>query len=458
MTTTLRHVALTLIFSVALIVGGFVLSAILLQLREPPKANAVLPRIYTVSVQELHRTDFTEHLPVQGSVRAYRQAAVGAQVAGEVVWRRPGTRAGVKVQGGEVLLKLDARRFQQEVDRRQAMVMRAEASVAMARADVATLEAQLVLRRAERDIALADFQRATQLSADAVFSDREREVRESTLKAQESSLLELTRRFDNAMSAVQIEEASLRAAQADLAAAQVDLAYTEVQAPWAGVIAEMNAEVGDRAQMGQVLFTIIDLSRVEVPIQVPLASVHDVAVGARVFLHPASNRQLEFEGRLVRIAPQAQQASRTIEAYLEVDNDDVGAELLPGTFVTGRLEARQFHNVFTVPRRLIVDGVMFTVVPDTMLEVYVRGEIARRSAASPITREEVVQGLGHQASELAAQQVHVARALRPSIDTIADGMAIVREGLEPGQLVVTDNLDVIYDGAVTSPQSAAPGL
>jgi membrane fusion protein, multidrug efflux system len=155
-----------------------------------------------------------------------------------------------------------------------------------------------------------------------------------------------------------IPERDLRAAQQALTAAKARLAATEarlrasnqtagdtrVLAPTTGVISERTVENGEHVQRGATIFTVVRNDILELEASVPARQANELKVGQPVRF-TAGGRQLQ--GKVARIAPTINAASRTILVYLQVPNKD--GELKGNAFATGRVVGRAVNDAIVIP-------------------------------------------------------------------------------------------------------------
>lgn len=114
--------------------------------------------------------------------------------------------------------------------------------------------------------------------------------------------------------------AELEAARAELKRTELDLANTEIKAPFDGVIADQMIEVGDYAEVGKTVFTIVDLDPIEMTGFVTEKQVASIAPGAIVDIRLLDGRQAQ--GTLSYVAPSADPATRTFRIEAAVPNPD----------------------------------------------------------------------------------------------------------------------------------------
>ncbi len=132
------------------------------------------------------------------------------------------------------------------------------------------------------------------------------------------------------VSEAQLQEgvARLEGARAELKRAQLDLEYMVVRAPFDGAIQSRVAEVGDFLQVGDPIATFVDNRSIIVSANVSEFDARHVKYGASAEAKLATGEKVS--GTIRFVSPVADEATRTFQVELEVDNRD-GALLAGGT-------------------------------------------------------------------------------------------------------------------------------
>ena len=160
-----------------------------------------------------------------------------------------------------------------------------------------------------------------------------------------------------------------------------------IEAPIAGVIVEHRAQVGE-ATGEESLFTIVDLSRVWVELDVFQNDLARIADGQSVEIFDLDGRKLA-DGHLSRIAPLAIHGSQSVRARVVLDN--ASGALRPGQFVSGRVLVGESTVALAVEKTGLQRFRDFDVVFEQVGETYeVRMLELGRADASRI---EVLEGL-----------------------------------------------------------------
>jgi RND family efflux transporter MFP subunit len=143
-----------------------------------------------------------------------------------------------------------------------------------------------------------------------------------------------TRDLDLARTTVANAEASLADAQARLAAVDRQMGEAVIVAPLSGIVATRSVNRGDVVTAGMPLFTIVDLSSLRLEAAVPSEELGVLKVGVPVEFTVRGYSE-PLSGRIERIAPQADPATRQVTIFVAIPN--VGGRLVAGLFAEGRV-------------------------------------------------------------------------------------------------------------------------
>jgi RND family efflux transporter MFP subunit len=164
---------------------------------------------------------------------------------------------------------------------------------------------------------------------------------------------------------LKVAEQAVAAARARLAATdarirQTSIAerYTRAVAPEAGTIGQRAVEPGEHVAKNTLLFTVVRNQTLELAAQLPERQAAAVKVGQAVHFKTAIGET--FEGRVARINPTVDPASRTITVYMTVPNPS-GA-IHAGSFATGRVVNRVVTGSLVIPisaLRVAADSSLF---------------------------------------------------------------------------------------------------
>ena len=134
------------------------------------------------------------------------------------------------------------------------------------------------------------------------------------------------------VSEAQLQEAValLETAKAELIRARLDLGYMTIRAPFAGALQARAVEIGDFVKRGDPIATYVDNRTIVVSAELSEFDARFVDVGDEAEAQLATGETVR--GRIRYVAPVADDATRTFDIELEVDNED-GALRAGGTAV-----------------------------------------------------------------------------------------------------------------------------
>lgn len=359
-----------------------------------------------------------------GTARSMNAADLVAQVAGRVVERPERIEAGARVEEGDLILKIDA------VDYENALASAEQAATAIeAQLDGLVIESdrigtQLGYARDEIDATRRDLERIEQAIDAGAANAAQRDGAILALRRIQREAEMLQQQLDMLPSRRAALEAQLTGQRAAATTARANLARSEIRAPFAGDLQLVSGRPGDWLGAGTVAARIVDASRLEVPISLPASSSSWVRSGHRVDLWTdAPQGQPDKEGRITRVAPEADAMSRTITVFAEVRQDPRDEDRLDsGRFVMGRVRTPDPQRRFVVPRRAIQSGRLLIAQPN-----------------------------GDGTYTIVAREIVIAYSFEdtiPEFDPGEDQWTVIRRGLEAGDLIVVSLLDQLREGMV----------
>ncbi|MBC7649353.1 MAG: efflux RND transporter periplasmic adaptor subunit [Vitreoscilla sp.] len=255
--------------------------------------EAVAVELAATDVTQVKLLDITQGLAVSGSLKAVNSAVIKARVAGELQGLT--VREGDFVKAGQVIARIDASEYLSRVRQFREQ------------ADSAKAQVEVVQRQYDNNKALVD-----------------------------QGFISKTA-LDTSLANLNAAQATYKAAQAATEVATKSVDDTVLKAPISGQVSQRLAQPGERVGIDARIVEIVDLSRLELEATLSAAESTQIQVG--------QNAELQIEGspktvaaKLVRINPSAQAGSRSVLAYLSIDNTKPDAlPLRQGLFAQGTL-------------------------------------------------------------------------------------------------------------------------
>jgi RND family efflux transporter MFP subunit len=313
--------------------------------------------------------DATEYV---ATLRSLRSTTVQPQVDGQIT--RIHVVSGQRVAQGAPLMQIDARRQQ---------------------AAVSSQEAELAARQAAVAYARQQARRAAELLGAGAISKQEQE---------------------QADTALQTAEASLKALQAQVQQQQVQLRYYTISAPTAGIVGDIPVRVGMQVTTSTLLTTVDQNETLEVNVSVPLERSRELRNGLVMQIFSSDGQERLGATSIDFISPHVDDQTQSILVKGTLRNPD------------GRLRASQFVRA----------RIVFKTVPGIVIPVVAVLRISGQYFAF------VAEDAG---GKLVAKQ----RAIK--VGSIVGDNYVVNEGLKPNDRLVVSGVQKLADGAPIAPQT-----
>ncbi|MES2785148.1 MAG: efflux RND transporter periplasmic adaptor subunit [Pseudomonadota bacterium] len=384
---TKRQFKWLLIGLVVLLIGGAVVRSLVAR-KEQQAAVMQASAEKVQSVIELAASDvvkaqileLAQGLPISGSIKAVNSAVVKARAAGELQGLT--VREGDSVRAGQVIARVESTEY-------------------TARVRQATEQADSA--RAQIDIAQRAYNNNKALVDQGFISRTALDTSQSNLNAAQSNH---------------------KAALASVEVARKTLNDTVLRAPISGVVSQRLAQPGERVAIEARVIEIVDLGRLEVEASLSAADSIDVRVGQQALLQIEGSTR-PISAKVARISPSTQAGSRSVLAYLAIE-DATG--LRNGLFAQGTLGTGRTSSLAVPLTSLRTDK------PSPYVQVVENGKVAHKPV-EPGARGEA-----------------------------GKDMMVAVNGIEPGTLVIQGSLGplregtlVKFTGAAVAPPSSTPG-
>ncbi|MEY8099292.1 efflux RND transporter periplasmic adaptor subunit [Falsihalocynthiibacter sp. S25ZX9] len=273
-----------------------------------------------VTVVTLEASDVTLTASLPGRVAASAQAEVRPQVNGII--RERLYVEGRPVAKGDLLYRIEASSYEAQKASSEALLAQAHAA----------------LRSAQREF------------------DRQQELKARNVVSQQN--------LDNAISAREIAEASVKVAEAHLLTTNIDLERTDIRAPIAGVVGLSEVSQGALVTAGQAtpLTTIRTIDPVHVDVTQAAADIlrwrradggakFAEELGQVVELKLADGTIYEHQGELSAAEPHVKETTGTIVLRLSFPNSE--GFLLPGMYVQVEMPQGVVKDAILVPQQAV---------------------------------------------------------------------------------------------------------
>jgi multidrug efflux pump subunit AcrA (membrane-fusion protein) len=337
--------------------------------------EAAAPAAVPVEAVTIKTTSLKPALELVGTIvaPAERIAAVSPQLGGWV--ESIAVVEGQLVHKGDVLVRLDARIAETDLQRATAVV--AEKEAVLARLKRGYLPHEVEVARQDRDKAQSTMEglRSEVEALDALralkeISGVQYDMKLKASKAAEAALASAEAHLNLLEAGTppeMIDEARglLDAAKADLNHAKMALEFCTMASPIDGVVMQLLARQGQYFAAASPLVTVTDLAEVLAQVRIPGSDFSNVSEGTRVDLETGSLPGRQFDGKVARISGQADPLTGNIDVFVAIDNADY--LLRPGFGCHARVWLPEIAGTLAVPVSAVADHsgtAVVTVVRD----------------------------------------------------------------------------------------------
>ena len=305
--------------------------AVLIATRPRLTPVATPERVWPVEVVEVRLGTVQPEIELFGEIVADRRSELRPQVSGIVVEMGTNLHEGGQVEEGELLLRIDPFDYETTLSEQRSLLKEASAR----------------LRKLRRDLARTqDLYRQNNVSEQAL---------------------------DDAALAVVEQEALVEQRRIGLRRAERDLADTRLEAPFAGVLANVKADLGSEfSDFGNaVVAELIDTSRLDVRFSLTNAQFGRLAgSGSPLPGRPVQvswqvgTQTIEYPARIERVGAEVMAATGGVDVYAAIDSGGEQTALRPGAFVSVRLADQSYDDVTRVPESALYGEDTVYVIKD----------------------------------------------------------------------------------------------
>ena len=356
-----------------------------------------------VEFADVKRTDVSEQIVVVGNLIGEATVEVVPRVNGRL--QSVSVKLADPVRRGQVIARVEDREIQEQV-------RGAEASYQVSQASIRQREADLKLAKNNLDRSRSLYER--QLLPQQTYDDTEA-------------------RYQAALAQVDLAKAQFEQAKARLDELRITLSNTLIVSPVDGFVGKRHLDPGAFASTNAPVASVVDISRVRMVANLVERDVRRVPVGTAAQVEVDAFPGEQFRGRVSRVAPVFDPATRTAEMEIEVPNP--GFRLKPGMYSRVQLTVDTRDNALTIPRAALValdgkNGVFVAVQPESAT--------ARTSGTS---------SPGQPGGQSAGASPTMTVKFLPVDVGIRDGENIeVTGGLTEGAKVITTGAGALRDG------------
>ena len=369
---------------VAIIAIPLFVVKLLIAFKPPPKNETREAQVARVQTVIVSAKTLKPTLQLTGRLEPARRANLYFQIPGVItaVKIEPGQR----VEKGEALLSIDAADYQDRLRETEAMLQQETAGIERDRE-------LLALARHNEQLSQAEVDRLSKLGS-KLSSQSSLDAAQQKMTQLRGEHLRLKYALDTAQQRIALKRAARDKAQRNVE-------RTTLHAPFDGLVNQVSVDPGDYATtLSGMAVEIID-AQLEARFNLPASVVKQLQPGATIMVTVDSR---EYSGTLISIQPDPDATTATHPAYITKR----GEGLIPGQIALIELPTAAASNVTVVPVTALLND-------DGSHSLFIVNQ-------HTLERRNVTPGIRH------------------------SGWRQIREGVEPGEVIVARDVAALADG------------
>jgi len=309
--------------------------------------------VFNVKTRPVTKGDLVKHISSNGIVKAFTDLEVVANISGYI--NEVNIHEGLRVNKSDLLLKFDDREYRIALNEAEVNLTNAKIEYGFFTKGVPENNKNVEADSIEQEIK----------KIDKLFNEKRLTEEEYLVRKQN---LDLALLFTGAKrDEVMLNKSGMTNAINAINKAQLNLSYTEIKAPFSGVIADFNLVPGARVNSGEILFRLLDISKLKVEVGVLENEIRYVKTGSRCEIKLSAISNELYKGKVIYINPTVDAETKTCRITIEIANPD--KNIKPGMFANVDIESEILKDKILIPKEALLvrdkRNLVFVVESDT---------------------------------------------------------------------------------------------
>jgi len=267
----------------------------------------------SVKVARVIRGDLVIKLKSPGEAVTNKKIKMTAEVSGAV--KSLNIEESSHVKEGDLLVVLDDEEYKLALDKAKASHLKTLSELLVEKRFAGPEESLSESEQKKIQKAKDDYDRARRLYQDGKIS---REEFEKAGKDFEMALIESGEKKEEILAAAK----GLTQAEIAVKEAQIKIEKTKIRAPFSGIVCEIKVLPQERVTANQELFTLVNISQIQVRAKVLESEVGKIKVGREADLRFSAYPERVFKGKVKAISPIINPDDKTCSVIIDVSNPE----------------------------------------------------------------------------------------------------------------------------------------
>ncbi len=367
---------------IVVLVLALTVYGLLITLRPKAERQVNTETGFLVEVLPAQSKDVNMMIETYGTVKARDTLKLVAQVRGQIVDMHPSFEEGSFIPKGTVIMTIDQRTYQLEVDRRKVQIDQTGAEFKRLNQEIQNLKASIKIAKSDADLAQKEFLRLKKLMSKNVVAQTKLDQAEQRYLASLERMQGLENQLALTGPSREQLEAKRNMARVQLRQAELDLERANIAAPFDGWVMKKVVEAGQHVNSGQYLGEIYSAGALDIEVHMPVKDLKWLPSDLKPDKMPevdiifsTTESVYIWKGRVARMKAQIDERTRTLPVVVEVNEHKVAAGrqsimvLRPGMFVAVKIKGSEIKQVFVLPRYMVHNEDVVYLVNENRLEI-----------------------------------------------------------------------------------------
>ncbi len=296
-----------------------------------------------VKVAKVSRGDLVIKLKSPGEAVTSKKMKISAEVSGVI--KSLNIEESKHVREGELLVVLDDEEYRLGLETAKASHLKTLSELLLEKRFAGPEEARSESDQKKIQKARADYDRDRKLYQDGKMT---REAFEKAGKDFEMALIESGEKKEEILAAAK----GLTQAEIAVKDAQIKIEKTKIRAPFSGIVCDIKVLAQERVTANQELFTLVNISEIQVRAKVLESEVGKIKVDREADLRFSAYPERVFKGKVKAISPIINPEDKTCSVIVDVSNP--AEEIKPGMHAEVEIAAEIYKGRLLVPQEAIL--------------------------------------------------------------------------------------------------------
>ncbi len=296
-----------------------------------------------VKVVSAKRGDLIIKLKVPGEAVTRKKIAVKTDISGVV--KKLNVEESQHVKQGELLVELDDREYTLELERAEASRLKVLSELLVEKRFGGLIEESSAPDQQKIAKIKREYEKAQELFRKGLISRADFEKASTDY---ELALIEAGQKKEEILAASK----GLTQAEIEVERAKLNLEKTKIRAPFSGIITDIKISPEEHLSNGRELFTLVDISHIQVQAKVLESEIGRIGVGRVVEIKFSAYPDKIFKGKIKAVSPIINPGDKTCRVIIEIANPE--EVIKPGMHAEVSIPAEIHKNRLLIPQEAVL--------------------------------------------------------------------------------------------------------